>query len=91
MSSLDYGTLAMAGRRRIYNPRKIRNVHLNIPEFKGWLREIPDGDGTKVSCWTCKRIIKAGLTSIRRHMGTNLHRKSAMAQPKEGRPSSRAG
>ena len=62
----------MAEPKRTYKLRKIKEEHINLPEFNSWVTKIPNSDGTHVFCKRCKKTIQSGLTSLRRHMVNDL-------------------
>ncbi|XP_042884051.1 uncharacterized protein LOC122260719 isoform X1 [Penaeus japonicus] len=52
--------------------RKIRDEWLQNKEFQPWLSKV-DGEPTKAFCNKCQKIFAASLTTIRRHMETQIH------------------
>ena len=59
--------------KRSYKPRKIKETHMNKPEFKSWVTKIIGGNDESVFCNKCKVTIKADITSLKRHMVNKLN------------------
>ena len=61
-------------RKRKFAERKVRDDWLEIDIFKPWISRV-EGDDTKVFCKTCKKMLKAGISGLKRHVVStrNIH------------------